>query len=90
MATKEKISQVNFKIPEKEKKEVTAIFNYYGLDLSTGIKMYLKAVQHTKSIPLKLTPVTELDAAINEADRGEFAGSYDSIADFDKAMNDED
>ena len=35
---KEKISQVNFKMPEKDKKEVTAIFKYYGLDLSTGIK----------------------------------------------------
>ncbi|MDB6234313.1 hypothetical protein [Lactobacillus amylovorus] len=34
---KEKISQVNFKMPEKDKKEVTAIFKYYGLDLSTGI-----------------------------------------------------
>lgn len=32
---KEKISQVNFKMPEKDKKEVTAIFKYYGLDLST-------------------------------------------------------
>lgn len=49
---KEKISQVNFKMPEKDKKEVTAIFKYYGLDLSTGIKMYLKEVQHTKSIPI--------------------------------------
>lgn len=45
---KEKISQVNFKMPKKDKKEVTAIFKYYGLDLSTGIKMYLKEVQHTR------------------------------------------
>lgn len=66
---KEKISQVNFKMPEKDKKEVTAIFKYYGLDLSTGIKMYLKEVQHTKSTPLTLKSVTELDRAIAEADR---------------------
>ncbi|MDF7637984.1 type II toxin-antitoxin system RelB/DinJ family antitoxin [Lactobacillus sp. ESL0791] len=85
----EKISQVNFKIAEKDKKEVTAIFKYYGLDLSTGIKMYLKEVQHTKSIPLRLRPVTELDEAIQEAQNHDFVGSYDSIEDFTKAMNDE-
>ncbi|MDF7683329.1 type II toxin-antitoxin system RelB/DinJ family antitoxin [Lactobacillus sp. ESL0679] len=85
-----KISQVNFKIPEEEKKEVTAIFKYYGLDLSTGIKMYLKEVQHTKSIPLKLRPVTELTQAIQEAENQDYAGSYNSINDFIKAMNSED
>ena len=86
---KEKISQVNFKMPEKDKKEVTAIFKYYGLDLSTGIKMYLKEVQHTKSIPLTLKPVTELDRAIAEADRGDFAGEFDSLEDFNKAFDKE-
>ena len=44
---KEKISQVNFKMPEKDKKEVTAIFKYYGLDLSTGIKMYAELLSNT-------------------------------------------
>lgn len=86
---KEKISQVNFKMPKKDKKEVTAIFKYYGLDLSTGIKMYLKEVQHTKSIPLTLKPVTELDRAIAEADRGDFAGEFDSLEDFNKAFDKE-
>ncbi|QGV04709.1 type II toxin-antitoxin system RelB/DinJ family antitoxin [Lactobacillus acetotolerans] len=83
-----KVSQVNFKMPEKDKKEVTEIFNYYGVDLSTGIKMYLKEVQHTHSIPLKLKPVSELDEAINEARNGDFTGTYNSISDFKKAMLD--
>ena len=56
--------------------------------------MYLKEVQHTKSIPLSLKPTTELDAAIAEADRGEFAGEFNSLEEFnqgfDKALNDED
>lgn len=86
---KEKISQVNFKMPEKDKKEVTTIFKYYGLDLSTGIKMYLKEVQHTKNIPLTLKPVTELDRAIAEADRGDFAGEFDSLEDFNEAFDKE-
>ena len=94
ISNKEKLSQVNFKMPEKDKKEVAAIFKYYSLDLSTGIKMYLKEVQHTKSIPLSLKPTTELDAAIAEADRGEFAGEFNSLEEFnqgfDKALNDED
>lgn len=85
-----KMAQINLKLSEKDKEEVKAIFNYYGLDLSTGIKMYLKEVQHTKSIPLKLKPVTELDAAISEAKNKNFVGSYNSIEEFEKAMNDED
>lgn len=91
---KTKMSQINFKMSEKDKKEVIAIFNYYGLDLSTGIKMYLKEVQHTKSIPLALRPITKLDEAIAEADRGEFAGEFNSLETFKKgfenALNDED
>lgn len=85
-------AQVNFKMDADDKKEVTAIFNYYGLDLSTGIKMYLKEVQHTYSIPLdlKLDSNTELAEAIREAREGKFVGSYDSIEEFEKAMNDED
>lgn len=92
--TKDKMTQVNFKISEKDKKEVAAIFNYYGLDLSTGIKMYLKEVQHTQSIPLQLKPTSELEKAILQANKGEFAGEANSLEEFDKmfdeAMNDED
>lgn len=89
MITKDKKTQVNFQMSARDKEEVTAIFNYYGLDLSTGIKMYLKAVQHTKSIPLPLKPVTELQAAMDEANDGNFAATYDSIDDFKKAMHHE-
>lgn len=91
MITKDKKTQVNFQMSAKDKEEVTSIFNYYGLDLSTGIKMYLKTVQHTKSIPLPLPlkPVTELQAAMDEADHGNFAATYDSVDDFKKAMHHE-
>ncbi|MFR0540675.1 type II toxin-antitoxin system RelB/DinJ family antitoxin [Lactobacillus delbrueckii] len=83
-------SQVNFKMDSEDKKEVTAIFNYYGLDLSTGIKMYLKKVQHSYSIPLDLTMEdTELGQAIKDAKEGNFVGEYDSVESFVKAMNDE-
>ncbi|CCK85436.1 Ribonuclease H1 [Lactobacillus equicursoris DSM 19284 = JCM 14600 = CIP 110162] len=60
------MSQINFKIPTDEKDKVVEIFNYYGLDLSTGIKMYLKEVAHTGTIPLKLTPMrTVADADLS-------------------------
>ena len=48
-----------------------------------------KEVQHTKSIPLTLKPVTELYRAIAEADRGDFAGKFDSLKDFNKAFDKE-
>ena len=51
--------------------------------------MYLKEVQHTKSINLTIKPVTELDRAIAEADRGDFAGEFDSLEDFNKAFDKE-
>lgn len=87
MPTKDKMIQVNFKMSEKDKKEVASIFNYYGLDFSTGIKMYLKTVQHTKSIPLELKPVTELDTAISQADREEWAGEFNSLEEFNKGFD---
>lgn len=74
---------------EKYKNELTEIFKYYGLDLSTGIKMYLKVVQYTKIIQLQLKPITKLDQVINEACNKEFVGSYSLIQDFEKALNDE-
>ncbi|MDB6258717.1 hypothetical protein ODU75_01175 [Lactobacillus amylovorus] len=49
--------------------------------------MYLKEVQHTKSIPLTLKPVMELDRAIAETDRGDFASEFDSLEDFNKAFD---
>ncbi|MBP2058181.1 antitoxin component of RelBE/YafQ-DinJ toxin-antitoxin module [Lactobacillus colini] len=71
---------------EREMKEVKDIFNYYGLDLVTGIKMYLKQVQHTKSIPLKLEPVTEADIAIQREEASDLEESSALIEKLKKAM----
>lgn len=81
------LSQINIEISEKDKKESAIIFNHYGLDITTEIKLYLKEVQRTKSIPLKLQPVTELKTTIQEACNREYVGSYDSIEEFEAAMN---
>ena len=47
--------QINIKVDAKLKKEVTKIFADMGLDLTSGIKIYLKRVQQEKKIPFELT-----------------------------------
>lgn len=42
-----------------------------GLDLSTGIKLYLTRVVQDNKLPLTPKATTELDKAIAEANRGE-------------------
>lgn len=48
------MAQVNIKVDDQLKKDVSKIFDEMGLDLTTGIKIYLKKVQQEKRIPFNL------------------------------------
>jgi len=49
---------VQIRIDEKMKKEATKILKAMGLDMSTGVKLFLSQVVNTKSIPF---PVMSAD-----------------------------
>lgn len=51
------MAQINIKVDDQLKKDVTKIFADMGLDLTSGIKVYLKRVQQDKKIPFELTSV---------------------------------
>ena len=45
------MSTIQIRIDEKTKKQASKIFDDIGIDMSTGIKMYLKKVIAVKGIP---------------------------------------
>lgn len=49
------MAQINIKIDDDLKEDVNRLFNEMGLDMTTGIKIYLKRVQQEKKIPFPLT-----------------------------------
>lgn len=53
------MAQINIKIDDQLKKDVSEIFSEMGLDLTNGIKVYLKRVQHDKKIPFELKGTEE-------------------------------
>ena len=48
------MSNIQIRIDEKTKKSAKKIFEDLGIDLSTGIKLYLKQVTIIQGIPFKL------------------------------------
>lgn len=55
------MAQINIKVDDQLKDDVSAIFSEMGLDITTGIKIYLKRVQRDRRIPFDLT-ITQFDA----------------------------
>lgn len=48
------MSFIQIRIDEKLKKDANKIFNQIGMDMSTGIKVYLKKVVAKKGLPFAL------------------------------------
>lgn len=48
------MAQINIKVDDQLKADVSKIFAEMGLDLTSGIKIYLKRVQQDKRIPFAL------------------------------------
>ena len=49
-----KMAQINFRIDDELKEESKEIFDSLGIDLTTGIKIFLTKVVREKGIPLSL------------------------------------
>ena len=55
------MAQINIKVDDQLKKDATRIFNDMGLDLTTGIKIYLKRVQQDQKIPFEIKGKDDVD-----------------------------
>ena len=80
------MAQINVKIDDDLKNDAQKILESYGVDVTTSIRMYFKAIVRTNGIPLELKPKTELEEANYEADNHIYHRSYDSFEDYKKAM----
>lgn len=65
------MAQINVKVDDDLKKDASKVFASIGMDLSTGIKIYLKRVTQDNKLPFTPKATSKLDQAIAEADRGD-------------------
>jgi DNA-damage-inducible protein J len=86
-------ASINIKVDPELKRSVEEIFNSMGLNLTTGLTLYLKQVQSKRSIPFEVvapSPWEETIASMKEAERilsGEIkAKSYDSPEEMHRAI----
>lgn len=63
------MANINIRIDDETKDESKEILESLGLDLSTGIKVFLKQVIARNGIPFELT-LNELDMSILQMDSG--------------------
>ncbi|MEK7672875.1 MAG: type II toxin-antitoxin system RelB/DinJ family antitoxin [Patescibacteria group bacterium] len=70
---------IHVRVPEDMKTKATKIFAKLGIDMSTGIKIYLNKVVEEKGIPFPLQTrealIQELKEARAQYERGEFISS---------------
>ena len=69
------MSTINVKIEEKTKKAAGKVLKSIGLDLSTGIRIFLRKVATEKELPFRPTKTplisrAQLDAEFEEAIKG--------------------
>ncbi|KKQ63199.1 MAG: Addiction module antitoxin, RelB/DinJ family [Candidatus Falkowbacteria bacterium GW2011_GWD2_38_42] len=83
---------MQIRIDTKTKKEAKKVFEAFGLDLSTAVKMMLKQAIFTKRIPFEIKDENgfsvkfrdELDKAIKDAESS--SESYQSTEELFKAL----
>lgn len=74
-----KTTNLQIRVPQSLRNEATAVLDSVGLDMSTAIRIYLKKIVNTKSIPFSLVaedspnleyvPVDdEIQSKLNEVD----------------------
>ena len=57
---------IQIRIDEKTKKEAKKVFESLGLNMSEAVKLYLKSVIETKTIPFVLTKNKKLKKEVEE------------------------
>lgn len=85
-----KMAQINFRIDDELKEESKKIFDSLGIDLTTGIKIFLTKVVREKGIPFEMTVRKDNLAQALEEMKNEDYKSFDSVAELMKDLNDED
>ncbi|EGO2792989.1 type II toxin-antitoxin system RelB/DinJ family antitoxin [Enterococcus faecalis] len=63
------MANINIRVDEEIKEQSKDVFEALGMDLSTGIKIYLKQVIAQNAIPFDLA-TNNLEIALNEKRRG--------------------
>jgi DNA-damage-inducible protein J len=82
------MAQINIKIDDDLKQDAVRTFSAMGLDLSTGIKLYLKRVTQDNKLPFTPKATSELDQAIAEADRGQVE-TFDDFDDWAASLDED-
>ena len=85
-------TQLQIRIDEKTKKEAKKVFENFGLDISTAVKMMLKQAIFTNKIPFEIRDENgfstefrkELDASIEDTESAK--KSYNSMDDLFRAL----
>ena len=81
------MAQLNMRLDDELKKESSEIFDSLGMDLTTGIKIYLTKVVREKGIPFDLTlPQSDLDEALKDMENGNYK-TFSSKEDLLKDLN---
>jgi len=82
-------ANICIRINKSVKEKFDKICDELGLSMSTALNMFIKTVVREESIPLNLSlhiPNAETIKAIEEVERGEVFGPYDSVDEAMKAM----
>lgn len=67
------MAQINFRVDDHLKEEAVEVFNELGLDLTTGIKIYLTKVVKEQGIPFEMIVKNDdLSQSIKEMDNGDY------------------
>ena len=86
-------ANICIRIDKSIKEQFDKLCDELGLSMSAALNMFVKTVVREKRIPLDLslnTPNAETIKAIEEAERGELFGPYDSVDEVMKAMLEDD
>ena len=84
------MSTITINVDDKLKEESKKIFENLGLDMSTGIKIYLNQVVKRKGIPFDVTlEKSDLELALEDIAEARVE-TFNNIDDLMKDLNDED
>lgn len=65
------MAQINIKVDDQLKNDVSKIFAAMGLDLTSGIKVYLKRVQEDQKIPFAVKASPDMDRVAQQYRNGD-------------------
>lgn len=83
------MAQINVRIDDKLKEESKEIFDGLGIDLTTGIKIFLTKVVREKGIPFDMIVKNDnLEQALDEMNKGDYK-TFNTVKELMQDLNDE-